>query len=55
MLVYLSAETIITMEMDLVLACLLILLGAMVAYTADERLGFTRRLSDWISRAMGEY
>ena len=38
------------MEMDLVLACLLILLGAMIAYTADERYGFTSRLSNWISR-----
>jgi hypothetical protein len=43
------------MQMDLVLACLLILLGAMIAYTADERFGFTARLSDWISRSMGEY
>jgi hypothetical protein len=43
------------MEMDLVLACLLILLGAMIAYMADERFGFARRLSDWINREMGEY
>jgi hypothetical protein len=43
------------MELDLILACLLILLGAMIAYTADEHLGFTSRLSEWISRAMGEY
>jgi hypothetical protein len=43
------------MEMDLVLACLLILLGAMIAYSVDEHFGFARRLSDWISRAMGEY
>jgi hypothetical protein len=43
------------MEMDLVLACLLILLGAMIAYMADERLEFIRRFSDWISRSMGEY
>jgi hypothetical protein len=43
------------MEMDLVLACLLILLGAMIAYAADERYGFTSRLSSWISRALGEY
>ena len=38
------------MEMDLVLACLLILLGAMIAYTADEQYGLTSRLSDWINR-----
>jgi hypothetical protein len=43
------------MQPDLVLACLLILLGAMVAYAADEHLGFTTRLSDWISRSLGEY
>ena len=41
--------------MDLVLSCLLILLGAMIAYTADECLGFTARLSEWIDRSMGEY
>jgi hypothetical protein len=38
------------MEMDLVLACLLILLGAMIAYTADERFSLTSRLSDWFNR-----
>jgi len=38
------------MQMDLVLACLLILLGAMIAYTADERFGFISRLSAWIGR-----
>jgi hypothetical protein len=42
------------MEMDLVLACLLILLGAMIAYTADEQYGFTSRLSAWIGRAFGQ-
>ena len=41
------------MEMDLVLACLLILLGAMIAYTADEQYAFTSRLSEWISRGTG--
>jgi len=42
-------------EIDVVLACLLILLGAMIAYALDERYGFTARLSSWISRALGEY
>ena len=42
------------MQMDLVLACLLILLGAMLAYTADEQYGFISRLSAWIDRAMDE-
>jgi hypothetical protein len=41
------------MEMDLFLACLLILLGAMIAYILDERLAFTSRLSDWLSRDIG--
>jgi hypothetical protein len=40
--------------MDLFLACLLILLGAMIAYAADERMGFTSRLSDWISKEYGD-
>jgi hypothetical protein len=38
------------MEMDLFLACLLILLGAMIAYALDESMGFTARLSAWLSR-----
>lgn len=42
------------MEMDLVLACLLILLGAMIAYTVDEHYALTSRLSAWISRAIGD-
>ncbi len=42
------------MEMDLILACLLILLGAMIAYTADEQYGFTSRFSDWISGGSGQ-
>jgi uncharacterized membrane protein YjjB (DUF3815 family) len=33
---------------DLVLACLLISLGAMIAYLADEHLGFTPRLAAWL-------
>ena len=38
------------MQMDLILACLLIALGAMIAYAADERFSFTTRLSAWIER-----
>jgi hypothetical protein len=43
------------MEMDLVLACLLILLGAMTAYAVDERLGLTARMSAWITRDNDEF
>jgi hypothetical protein len=42
------------MEMDLVLASLLILLGAMTAYAVDERLGFTDRVAAWITRDSDE-
>ena len=38
------------MEMDLFLACLLIALGAMIAYAVDEYFSFTGRLSEWIER-----
>lgn len=40
------------MQMDPILACLLIALGAMIAYTADEYLSFTKRLSAWIDRVL---
>lgn len=36
------------MEIDLILACLLILLGAMIAYAMDERLRFTARVAEWM-------
>ena len=42
------------MQMDLILACLLISLGAMIAYVADEKLAFTPRLEAWIGRVLGE-
>jgi hypothetical protein len=38
------------MQMDPVLACLLIALGAMLAYIIDEQMSLTRRLSAWIDR-----
>ncbi len=41
------------MYVDLILACLLITLGAMIAYAADERLFFTKRLAAWLDRAFG--
>jgi hypothetical protein len=40
------------MQLDLLLACLLIVLGAMIAYAADEYLFFTKRLSAWIDRVL---
>ena len=40
------------MQMDPILACLLIALGAMIAYAADECLSFTKRLSAWIDRVL---
>jgi hypothetical protein len=43
------------MEVDLILASLLILLGSMLAYVLDEHFGFTARVSDWISKSLGEY
>lgn len=36
------------LEIDLVLACLLILLGAMIAYAVDERLRITSRVGQWM-------
>ena len=36
------------MEIDFILACLLILLGAMIAYAVDERLRITARVGQWI-------
>ena len=41
------------MQVDLFLACLLICLGAMIAYLADEQLALTPRLSAWIDRVLG--
>lgn len=36
------------MHYDLVLACLLILLGAMIAYAIDEVFEVTPRLGSWL-------
>jgi hypothetical protein len=42
------------MHLDIVLACLLISIGAMVAYLADESLQFTPRLAEWLVRVLGD-
>lgn len=41
-------------ELDIVLALLLVVLGALVTYTLDEIFAFTPRLSNWIGRLLGE-
>ena len=38
------------MQADLILACLLICLGAMMAYLADEHYSFTPRIAAWLGR-----
>jgi hypothetical protein len=38
--------------MDLILATLLILLGAMATYTLDEVFGFTPRLATWLENLL---
>jgi hypothetical protein len=43
------------MLMDLTLACLLILLGAMISYLLDEQFAFTARIAAWIDRNTSEY
>ena len=43
------------MPMDLFLATLLIMLGAMIAYALDEQFAFTPRVSAWIDRVFDEY
>jgi hypothetical protein len=42
------------MQMDLFLACLMIGIGAMVAYVVDEQLAFTPRLAAWLDRVLGD-
>jgi hypothetical protein len=42
------------MQLDLFLACLLICIGAMIAYVADEQLVVTPRLAAWLERVLGE-
>lgn len=41
------------MQLDLFLACVLICIGAMIAYVADEQLSVTPRLAAWLDRVMG--
>jgi hypothetical protein len=41
--------------MDLPLASLLILLGAMITYVLDEQYGVTPRIAAWLQRLTGEY
>jgi hypothetical protein len=43
------------MDMDLTLACLLILLGAMISYVLDEQFAVTSRINAWLDRMNGEY
>lgn len=38
------------MQVDAVLGCLLISVGAMIAYVADEQMKFTPRLAEWLTR-----
>ena len=40
------------MEIDFFLACLLIALGAMLAYLADEQYKLTPRLAEWLGRVI---
>ena len=42
------------MQADLILSSILICLGAMLAYLADEKYAFTPRLEAWIGRVLGE-
>ena len=42
------------MQADLFLSSILICLGAMIAYLADEKYAFTPRLEAWIGRVLGE-
>lgn len=41
--------------MDLTLACLLILLGAMISYTLDEQFSVTARVAEWLKRGADKY
>ena len=40
------------MQIDLLLACLLILLGAMIGYALDETFQLSPRVGAWINRMM---
>lgn len=42
------------MQIDLALASLLILLGAMISYVLDELFSLTPRLSGWLGRVLGD-
>jgi hypothetical protein len=39
--------------MDLPLACLLILLGAMISYLLDEQFAVTSHIAAWLDRVTG--
>jgi hypothetical protein len=43
------------MPMDLPLATLLILLGAMISYVLDEQFAVTNRITAWLDRMTGDY
>ena len=43
-----------SVHLDIVLTCLLISIGAMVAYLADESLQFTPRIAQWLVRVLGD-
>ena len=42
------------MPMDLTLASLLILLGAMISYLIDEQFCVTARITEWVTRVLDE-
>ena len=42
------------MQADLILSSILICLGAMIAYIADEKFALTPRLEAWIGRVLGQ-
>jgi hypothetical protein len=43
------------MQLDIILAFLLIGIGALISYIADEQFGLTPRLAAWIGRVLGQY
>jgi len=43
------------MSIDLTIACLLILLGAMISYLIDEQFAVTARITEWIDRNTSEH
>ena len=41
------------LQVDIILAILLILLGSQIAYAVDEVFGLTPRLATWLERMLG--